>query len=262
MGSDLLNGLVVLNTRPVQQQQALSDAIVASGGISVSLPLLSIDPVTDPEELEKIRDQISHVTECDALVFVSANAVAIAAPLIKEALPSLPENMQLFAIGPATATELHKHFRHEVLQPQAGTTSEALLQLPQLQALQGRHFIIVRGRGGRETLRQALEDRGARVDYLELYSRHRSSITRDDLERCLRDNKVNALVITSGESLQQLLDLSADNKGRLTLLPLIVPSARIAALAEEAGFVRVIEAAGAGEAAVVAALLTIADNFG
>ncbi len=262
MASELLNGLVVLNTRPSHQQQALTDAVEASGGKTVSMPLLRIDPVSDSAQLQELRNRIDQSDQWDALVFISANAVAIGAPLLKEAIPQLPSSLELFAIGSSTAAELHKHFTHEVLQPESGTTSEALLDLPRLQSIEDQELVIVRGVGGRETLRETLEQRGARVHYLEVYSRHPTRLSAQEFIEGIEENGVNVLVVTSGESLQRMLELSADNKGSLTLLPLIVPSARIAALAKEAGFTRVIEAAGAGESAIVAALVTIADNFG
>ncbi|MEQ8953349.1 MAG: uroporphyrinogen-III synthase, partial [Gammaproteobacteria bacterium] len=111
MSSNLLKGMVVLNTRPAHQQQPLNDAIAASGGETVSLPLLRIDPLDDPLHRQQIQDLIMQLPRCDSLIFVSANAVTFAAPLIKAALGELPYSVMLFAIGQSTATALQLHFQ-------------------------------------------------------------------------------------------------------------------------------------------------------
>jgi len=61
-------------------------------------------------------------------------------------------------------------------------------------------------------------------------------------------------VVTSGESLDALMDSVCDNKEEICLLPLLVPSARIAQQASRYGFNRVVNTEGAGEEAIMAAL--------
>ena len=51
-----------------------------------------------------------------------------------------------------------------------------------------------------------------------------------------------------------------DNKEELTLLPLLVPSARVALQARQSGFSKVIDANGADVAAFIAALESLADK--
>ncbi|WP_296815495.1 uroporphyrinogen-III synthase [Thiobacillus sp.] len=52
-----------------------------------------------------------------------------------------------------------------------GQDSEAVLALPQLQAVAGRQVVIVRGVGGRALMADTLRARGADVHFMECYRR-------------------------------------------------------------------------------------------
>ena len=125
--------------------------------------------------------------------------------------------------------------------------SEGLLQLLPASGVTGEKVMIVRGSGGRELLAETLNARGVSVRYLEVYQR--VPVSYEDLGQ-LPDGVV--VVVTSGEILTQFTDQVG---GRLNRFKLVVPSQRIAALAESLGGEQVTIAADASDQALYDAVL-------
>jgi uroporphyrinogen-III synthase len=126
--------------------------------------------------------------------------------------------------------------------------------------VEGRRLLIVRGEGGREKLKAELERRGARVDYVEVYRRRMPAVDADTIRKLWQDQRPDVIVITSVQSLENLLALT-ESAYRRSLLetPLAVMSPRIARHAGELGFTRPpCVAGGAGDAALTAAVIEAA----
>ncbi|MEX2469926.1 MAG: uroporphyrinogen-III synthase [Pseudohongiellaceae bacterium] len=253
-----LHGLRVLITRPTQQQAVLCQAITRLGGVPVSLPLIAISPREEDAAQKILRSQVQALDNYRLLIFVSTNAARFGAELIDEYWPQFPVGVEVMAIGPTTAAELRQRLDCPVTHAESGMDSEAILDLPQLQRVAGERIAIFRGQGGRELLAATLRERGARVDYIEVYTRHPAPQDPGRLGELLQDPGLDVVTVTSAEALPHLLTLAGEHRERLGLLPLVVPSARVADLASAAGFARVIDAGGANEAALVRALQEIA----
>src|SRR3970040_562339 len=89
----------------------------------------------------------------------------------------LPPGILCAAIGRGSVKELARFGVTDAMAPLRRFDSEALLELPQLQQMQGKRVVIFRGEGGRELLGDTLAARGARVEYAECY--HRGPATLD-----------------------------------------------------------------------------------
>ncbi len=254
MNPDSLSGLTVLVTRPSNQQQAMQQAIESRSGAIVSLPLVEIHALTNTRSIQDLKDKVLQLDNYQLLIFVSNNAVHFGGEVINNYWPRFPLGIEVIAVGPSTAEAARKLLGCEVFQPTAGMTSEDILQLPQLQNLAGRKVAIVRGQGGRELLAETLKQRGASVDYFEAYSRKTVNYSNKDFCDRLVTGKVNVLTVSSGESLDRLISLLADNKELAEQLTLLAPSTRVAQQAEDAGFAKVYNARGADPASFVAAL--------
>ncbi len=254
MNSDSLSGLTVLITRPSNQQHAMQRAIEARGGEVVALPLIEIQPLTESADIQDLKDKILQLDNYHVLIFVSNNAVKFGAEVINDYWPQFPVSIDVIAVGPTTAAAASQLLACELIQPTSGMSSEDLLQLPQLEDVNGKKIGIVRGQGGRELLADTLRQRGASVDYLEAYSRNAVSYKGQDFCARVKSAKVNVLTVSSGESLDRLTSLLADNKELMQQLSLIAPSERVAQQATEAGFKQVHNARGADPASFVAAL--------
>ncbi|MBI1423988.1 MAG: uroporphyrinogen-III synthase [Gammaproteobacteria bacterium] len=218
-----LQGIHVLVTRPQAQADWLCREVEELGGIPIALPLLEIQAMT-PD-----ANALVQVPHADILIFVSANAVMAGLPHLTE----LPATLQIGAIGQATADQLRAAGVRVDLLP-AQFDSEAFLALPAVQHLQGKCVVIVRGRGGRETLADHLRARGARVHYAEVYRR---ACPHWDAQAVTTALRADVISVTSSEALDNLAQL-AHQPGAESLLhkPLVVFHARIAGRAHELGF--------------------------
>lgn len=251
-----LSGQRILLTRPAAQQQSLRKAIEQAGGCVTSQPLLEIHALEEAKAKQSAINLIQHLDHYQFVIFISTNAVQFGGDLIEDYWPQFPAGVQVIAIGESTAREASSRFACTVVRPSAGGDSEAVLALPELALLQDSRVAIIRGQGGRELLAKTLGDRGASVDYIEVYRRCPARLEADDFAARLFNPPCSAITVHSGESLLRLIELSADNIDKVTLLPLVVPSSRVAEQAREAGFRQVFNAGGATDAAMVATLTT------
>lgn len=231
--STSLAGLTVVNTRPAHQAKPLSDFITEAGGVVIELPVIKISPPSDPD---KLQSQLIRNQESDLAIFISANAAEAGISALGGG-QHWPDNVAIVAVGRATAAKLSALGLTVSLVSPEPYNSEALLTLPQLQNLIGKKISIFRGEGGREFLAHTLRDRGARVDYLECYSRVIPESNPTALYQCWDEKRVLLIVVTSNEGLQNLMDL-IDSRHRADLLSstLVVVSQRTIIRARELGF--------------------------
>lgn len=193
-----IEGLSVLVTRPQEQAQAMLDAIQASGGVAKLFPLFVIEPVTvRPEAFDRL-------SQFDLMIFISPNAVKHAARFIAANAANLPI---IAAIGQATARALEERGFHVAMRPAASFDSEGLLALDAMQTVHAQRVLIVRGREGRETLAEVLRERGAVVEYAEVYQRLK---TKQALTNNYAD--VSAIVVTSSEALRHLAERANEDR--------------------------------------------------
>ena len=79
--------------------------------------------------------------------------------------------------------------------------------------------------------------RGAQIDYLEVYRRIKPSVDGHTLIQALVANQLDVIVVTSAEALENLLDLAGENIAMiLNSIPLVVISHRIQIKADKLGF--------------------------
>lgn len=232
----------MLVTRPAHQSQHMIELLESAGATTLAFPSIEITPVSPNQELKQRLDEL---TKYRMIIFISANAVEFGLKIIEKAAKSI-NHATIVAIGNSTANALHKHHIPVAIQPGENFTSEALLQLPAMQAEQiaGNDILIVRGTGGRTYLAETLRSRGARVDYMEVYQRSRPESDTSALIELWAAGGIHMVTVTSNESLKNLYDM-LDKNGQDYLLntPLVVPGQRCADLATQLGFRNSIEIA-------------------
>jgi len=247
-------------TRPAVQAEVLTDALAQAGISAISQPLLAIESL--PQIPAPLRSRIMALDEYQHIIFVSLNAVHFGMELINDYWPQLPQGLHWYSVGSATAAAL-ANFGVDVTFPPQQMSSEGLLQVDALQSVAGDNILIVRGEGGRTTLRETLLVRGARVDDLPCYRRTCPIYTPGSFLETLDKAAAQLLVITSSEGLANLLALlSPEETTNLQVRTLLVSSERVARQAKEAGFRHVRIARNASDAAIVEAVLQWQKNMG
>ncbi|MBE9539365.1 MAG: uroporphyrinogen-III synthase [Proteobacteria bacterium] len=243
------NRPAVLVTRPSGQAATLCDALSARGYKAFSQPLLELLALAElpPQAL----DSISHLDNYKHIIFISGNAVRFGMESILAQRRGMPDGIQVYAIGASTAEALQE-YGVESIAASPPMTSESLLSLPQLQSVDGQKLLIVKGQGGRTRLRDVLSQRGALVDDLPCYQRRCPKLAPGELAGKLSNWQIGLLLISSGEGLCNLLTLLSPSETiNLSTVPVIVPSRRVARMAEEAGFTAVFTAENASNAAML-----------
>ena len=242
----------VLLTRPAQKNQELAIALAALNFKTTSCSMLEISPLATP----KINQKLNQLKDNDIVIAVSAHAINFAASLVD----AWPKQLNYYAIGDATANCMVQLGLSVESPPEPMT--ESLLTLTSLSDITGRNVLILRGVGGRETLAQQLELRGATVEYCELYQRQPVNYQSDILIDSWKKHQVKTIVVTSGEILENLLTLIGPaGKSWLINCNILVPSQRIAVMALNFGFKRCYVAGGADNKAISQTLLKIQSNI-
>lgn len=246
-----LGGRCIWLTRPATQVQELQQALEKLGAQILTLPLLEIEPVP----LTGVNKQrLMNLDVYDLVFFVSSNAANIGLGAIGDYWPQYPAHILNFAVGPGTAKVVQSHGL-DVFFPSGRMSSEAMLALPQLQDINGKKALIVRGVGGREILAQGLLERGASVDYAELYERHMPHYDSAILQKYLQHHP-HAVIVSSAEALDNLCHLLKPLGEDWRQLRLHVSSDRLATHAGDLGFTHVLVLEGASDAAIIEGLLS------
>ncbi|SEQ86487.1 uroporphyrinogen-III synthase [Nitrosomonas sp. Nm51] len=243
-----LQGINVLVTRPERQCVFLAESIRKLGGNPVIFPVLKISDIKNKKPLLAL---IQRLDTFDLAIFVSPNAVDKAMPLIQshhESLDPLLAHMKIAAVGKGTAHTLKKHGVNEVISPENRFDSEALLEQNALQHVTGKRVVIFRGNGGRPLLGDTLIQRGALLEYAECYQRSKPDINPGALISDWSQGRINAVVITSSEGLQNLFDIIGfHGQQLLKITPVFTAHGRIAANARKAGLETVVQTADSGD---------------
>ena len=230
-----LAGKKILVTRPQYQSETLCKMIENEGGEAIRLPVIGIRPPPDPDTLRRL---LARVGDYDIGVFISQNAVIHTLELLNKEIHAL-YNLKLVAVGKGTARLLKQAGFSDVSHTDSIASSETLLELPVLQAsrLKGTRIIIFRGIGGREFLADMLAERGAVVDYAEVYQRVPVRYENRILDKIWLNDRPDYVVVTSSEGLQYLFDmLDSQLKTILLATQLVVLGSRMAELAVKLGF--------------------------
>ena len=219
---------MILITRPLAQTENLKILLEASNVEYAFFPTFKVRKI-NTEVLSK---------NYDVIIFISVNAVNYAEDYFKKLFDS---SFKVFAVGPVTAKRLiDKDIKVDCF-PKVNASSKELLAMQECSELIDKKILIVRGKGGSETLKNNLKKLN-QVDYLEVYERLPCELTKlhtESIEVFLNSPK-GVLMASSNESLSNIVRLlnldSPDNFKNFKSRKLIVFSQKIRVLAESLGF--------------------------
>jgi uroporphyrinogen-III synthase len=206
--------------------------LISQGGYQpILFPSLEVEPLNN----------IPLQTYYDAVIFISINAVEYGLEVLKNLEY---QDSNFFSVGAATANKLNEYDFEVDAFPNEKASSEALLAIPEVKALVDKDILIFRGKGGREILREGLEQHNT-VEYIEVYQRIVCNITSlhyASLSKFLQSDK-GIIIATSVENLTAFLSIveriDADVLNTIKHYPLAVLSKRIRTFAQSKGFTQV-----------------------
>ncbi|OAI48979.1 hypothetical protein AYO45_03830 [Gammaproteobacteria bacterium SCGC AG-212-F23] len=222
----------VLVTRPSPDGEALCESIRAAGGKAVFYPAIEIVPLLHAEV----------VVKADWVIFVSPQAVYNSKNLW------VSHAAKVAAIGAGTAAALRKKGVDNVVFPEHEWNSEGLLQLSELQNVQGAKIVLIRGEMGREKLAETLLQRGALLEHIIAYRRILPKADIFPIQQLLEQQKIDIIVTTSKEGLQNMYRLLGENMKKTVLL---VISKTMQDYAYALGFQKILLADNASNEAII-----------
>lgn len=244
-----LKNLTILVTRPAPQGQQLCEYIKKAGGNPIFLPTIEIVPIED-KSLSLI--EWSHY---DWVIFMSPQTVYQSVSIIK----SIPEHVQVAAVGESTARLLKNHHISQVIYPKEDWRSEGLLALPEFQRVKDKKIALVCGENGRTWLGEELESRGASITRIVTFRRLLPKIDLTAYIDILP--KIDIIVCTSNEIIGNLKILFQSHWQALQIKKVIVVSERMLQYAKELGFQKIILANNASHDAIMSILFQEKDRL-
>ncbi len=246
----------IVVTRPENQADALCHLIEQQGWNAIRFPTLQIIALKN----DKIKQQIESIYKYDWLIFISVNAVNFAISANNGKIDDF-RDISIAAIGKATAKALKSAGLSVDLIPETEFNSAGLLAAGEMNFVAGKTCMIVRGKGGLETLANGLRERGATVEYMEVYRREKPNCIDKSVIDLLKKKKINVITLTSGETLKNILALiNKDLHADLFLVPIIVVSNRLKRLAEQFGFKNIAVSKDPGNRAIIETALAIQNS--
>jgi uroporphyrinogen-III synthase len=188
-------------------------------------------------EINKIDTVLPNETY-DVIIFISVNAVIHSEEYFSQLFV---EPLKIFAVGPTTAKKLTDKGVKVDAYPLENASSQELLEMPECGELTDKKILIVRGKGGSQTLKNSLKAMN-QVDYFEVYRRTPCEVSRLHVESIEQFMKTpDGIVIAySVESLFNVVKLVKEIRSyhvdQLKLMTLVVLSERIKVQAQSIGF--------------------------
>jgi uroporphyrinogen-III synthase len=247
-----LQGLGVLVTRPELQAMPLCRLLHTEGAETMKLPAIDIRA---HGERRALAAALGPLEKFALVIFTSANAVRFGVSLLDQR-----RDLELAAIGPATARALNQAGYRVAISPHQSIDSEGLLRHPRLTHVAGERVLLVTGANGRQWLPAELDRRGAHVFSACVYERVPASPSAAVLAAVQERFAAGALHVITATSLDianHLLALVPPGlRGDFERAHWLVPGARIAAGLRERGLqAPLLQADSAEDQDLVAALL-------
>jgi len=174
----------ILLTRHESKNAWLNSALVNMGHSVSELQLLTMRSVQSAQS--RFTFLLENQTYTD-VVFVSPAAVEFSSHFLRF---DDFKQVKFFAVGKGTADSLLQSSNNisNIIYPEDGAGAEALLDLPEMENLIDRRFLVVTGEDGKSLLAEKLLLGSAKVDVLECYRRTKSDGLKSKLLIILNDD--------------------------------------------------------------------------
>jgi len=195
--------IALISTRPLKTNVQLSSDLKNSEIKLLSFPLTEIHPLNNYQIFDGV---IENIKTYQHIIFISTNAVHFFVERVKKLSLQIPKNLKFSSIGPTTKLLLQKKLSVDVHSPIKIFDSEHLLKEKIYNNVEGQKILIIRGEGGRETLKNALEEKGGIVNYGECYVRKYVDIDLIQLKNDLVNYHHQFILFSSTNSAKHFID--------------------------------------------------------
>jgi uroporphyrinogen-III synthase len=224
--------LRVLVTRSPEQAADLTRKLQSRGAAVTELPVLSIRPPENWDDLDACLDRIASY---DWIIFASANAVRyLTSRMVERGLP--PRSLgkcKIAAIGTATLESLEQHSLIAAFCPSRFVAESLIDEFPGYPNLSKQKFLWPRTDIGRDFIADRLTAAGAEVDSVVVY---RTCEPEDmdgagqQLQQLLRGNEIDVVTLASAQSARNLALLQRHGSNEPLAFP---PAVVIASIGPE-----------------------------
>jgi uroporphyrinogen III methyltransferase / synthase len=200
-----MKGLKVVITRAREQASELAAKLLAAGAVPIELPVIEL---REPADWSEVDHAISRLASYDWILFTSANAVRFLATRMPAGVPNI--RAKVCCIGPKTKSVAEEFGWRVTLVPEA-YVAESVADAFAQQPLAAQTIFLPRAAVARDLVPQALRERGAQVDVVEVY---RNAIPADaaaNAERVFADPP-DWIAFTSSSTVKNLLAVIAREK--------------------------------------------------
>ena len=196
-----LSGMTIAVPRAREQAADLADPLARAGARVVVAPTIAFVPRLEAPEVEAA---LARLSEYDAFLFTSTNAVRFFARALEARGVELPPEKEIYAIGPATARSIEAQGWGSPLVPETHegeATAEAILS-----RRRGGRLLFPRAARAREILPERLTEAGIDVTLLTLYETHPSSEGKRILSPLLWGGALDLVTFTSASTVRNLVE--------------------------------------------------------
>ncbi|OOF69716.1 uroporphyrinogen-III synthase [Rodentibacter caecimuris] len=226
--------MAVLITRPDERGKQLTDWLNQSGIVALHLPLFCIE---SGRELGNLPSALNQLKNQDYVFLVSQNAVDFCHKTLADIGFCWPESLHYFTVGHRTAQYFSSQSERPIHYPITTENSEGVLALPNMQNLQDKRILILRGNGGRDFFAEQARIRGAEVILLETYQRVPIIYNNEEQTSICKRSGINTIIATNLEIVNALVNfVPKQDQGWLKSCRLITVSQRIADVAHKLGW--------------------------
>lgn len=199
MSSKALDGKRIAVTRPEGQEEWLASRLSELGAVVYSFPLISIQPCYLEDALLSV---IQKIKTFDWVCFTSANGVNLVMRFAKEKnqLEHF-RNVRVACIGLATQAALEGWGFQASLIPEI-FQAEGLLASFQKAGIRNKKFLLLRAKGARDILREALTAGGGEVLEFPVYEATPHARGIEGLKESIADGKLDCITFTSSSTVQ------------------------------------------------------------
>jgi uroporphyrinogen III methyltransferase/synthase len=210
MEKPLLGKRVVI-TRARGQAGELAGVLRGYGAHVIEFPTIKIVP---PDSWDPVDRAIGNLEAYHWIIFTSTNGVRFFLKRLRLRKRRLGEftNPRFCAIGPRTAQEIEKAGAKVDVVPDQ-YCAEALVQRLGCEDLGGRRILLARAKKARDVVPRELRKLGAAVDVVEVYQTVMPNVSKKEIERVFRSDRIDLITFTSSSTVNHFIHMYEEKGG-------------------------------------------------